>query len=134
MGHLVPCKGVILPSSTLVPHFLVSNLDKRDTPPHSSYVTPFAYSNFLLDFQLPCDPICPSAGRSEILLVGFLSIFFIYRHWGWFSIIQKTRPLIGVLNVEEEIRLLEDAATQVQQIFQRLLRRQTKPKVEYSRI
>merc|ERR1719450_1555228 len=32
------------------------------------------------------------------------------RHWGWFSIIQKTKPLIGMINIEEEIQLLEDAA------------------------
>jgi len=38
--------------------------------------------------------------------------FLILRHWGWFSIIQKTRPLIGMLNIEEEIRILEDAASQ----------------------
>ena len=37
--------------------------------------------------------------------------FLILRHWGWFSIIQKTRPLIGMLNIEEEIRILEDAAS-----------------------
>ena len=34
------------------------------------------------------------------------------RHWGWFSIIQKTKPLIGMINIEEEIQILEDAATQ----------------------
>ena len=32
------------------------------------------------------------------------------RNWGWFSIIQKTRPLIGMVNIEEEIKLLENAA------------------------
>jgi myosin heavy subunit len=36
--------------------------------------------------------------------------FLALRHWGWFAIIQKTRPLIGVLNIEEEIRILEEAA------------------------
>ena len=34
--------------------------------------------------------------------------FFELRNWGWFVIIQKTRPLIGQTNVEEEIRLLEE--------------------------
>jgi len=32
------------------------------------------------------------------------------RHWGWFVIIQKTRPLIGQVNIEEELRLLEEKA------------------------
>merc|ERR1712106_4212 len=31
------------------------------------------------------------------------------RHWGWFSIIQKTKPLIGMVNIEEEIRIMEEA-------------------------
>ena len=30
------------------------------------------------------------------------------RNWGWFIIIQKTRPLIGQVNVEEELRILEE--------------------------
>jgi myosin heavy chain 6/7 len=32
------------------------------------------------------------------------------RDWGWFIMIQKTRPLIGMPNPEEELRLLEEAA------------------------
>merc|ERR1712165_61112 len=32
------------------------------------------------------------------------------RNWGWFIIIQKTRPLIGAVNMEEELRLLEEKA------------------------
>merc|ERR1712241_136615 len=32
------------------------------------------------------------------------------RSWGWFIIIQKTRPLIGQVNIEEELRLLEEQA------------------------
>ena len=47
------------------------------------------------------------------LLVVIQRVFRKYlalRHWGWFHIIQKTRPLIGVLNIEEEIRILEEAA------------------------
>merc|ERR1712038_2212939 len=32
------------------------------------------------------------------------------RNWGWFIIIQKTRPLIGQINLEEELRLLEEKA------------------------
>ena len=30
------------------------------------------------------------------------------RDWGWFVLIQKTRPLIGMPNPEEELRLLEE--------------------------
>merc|ERR1712008_513124 len=32
------------------------------------------------------------------------------REWGWFIIIQKTKPLIGRVNLEEELRLLEEKA------------------------
>merc|ERR1719228_2536877 len=32
------------------------------------------------------------------------------RSWGWFQIIQRTRPLIGAPNPEEELRLLEEQA------------------------
>ena len=44
--------------------------------------------------------------------------YLTLRHWGWFSVIQKTRPLIGMVNIEEEIQLLEDAATQAIQEFE----------------
>merc|ERR1739847_176549 len=36
--------------------------------------------------------------------------FATLRNWGWFIIIQKTRPLIGQINLEEELRLLEEKA------------------------
>merc|ERR1719330_980312 len=36
--------------------------------------------------------------------------FMSMREWGWFVIIQKTRPLIGMPNPEEELRLLEEQA------------------------
>merc|ERR1712045_217330 len=32
------------------------------------------------------------------------------REWGWFVIIQRTRPLIGMPNPKEELRLLEEQA------------------------
>merc|ERR1719225_1758165 len=35
------------------------------------------------------------------------------REWGWFVIIQKTRPLVGMPNPEEELRLLEEQANAV---------------------
>ena len=33
------------------------------------------------------------------------------RDWGWFVIIRKTKPLVGVANPEEELRILEEKAT-----------------------
>jgi len=38
--------------------------------------------------------------------------FMSLRNWGWFIIIQKTKPLIGQINLEEELRLLEEKATE----------------------
>ena len=35
--------------------------------------------------------------------------FMVLRNWGWFIIIQKTKPLIGQMNLEEELKKLEDA-------------------------
>merc|ERR1712241_1082447 len=32
------------------------------------------------------------------------------KNWGWFVIIQKTRPMIGQVNLEDELRMLEDQA------------------------
>ncbi len=32
------------------------------------------------------------------------------RNWGWFILINKTKPLIGQTNIEEELRLLEEKA------------------------
>ena len=32
------------------------------------------------------------------------------RTWGWFVIVQKTKPLIGQVNLEDELRMLEEAA------------------------
>merc|ERR1711962_234742 len=36
--------------------------------------------------------------------------YMALRTWGWFVIIQKTRPLVGMPNPEEELRLLEKKA------------------------
>ena len=36
--------------------------------------------------------------------------YMLFRNWNWFSIVQKTKPLIGMINIEEEIKLLENAA------------------------
>merc|ERR1711963_802629 len=36
--------------------------------------------------------------------------YFALRTWGWFIIIQKTKPLIGQINLEDELRMLEEEA------------------------
>jgi len=39
--------------------------------------------------------------------------YMAMREWGWFVIIQKTRPLIGMPNPQEELAMLEEAANKV---------------------
>merc|ERR1712088_1100503 len=50
--------------------------------------------------------------QRELLVVAQRNFrkFLAAREWGWFIIIQKTRPLVGQPNPEEELRLLEEAA------------------------
>merc|ERR1712228_349853 len=36
--------------------------------------------------------------------------YMTLRTWGWFIIIQKTKPLIGQINLEDKLRMLEEAA------------------------
>merc|ERR1719220_538221 len=43
------------------------------------------------------------------------------REWGWFVIIQKTRPLIGMPNPEEELRLLEEKANATYGVYKEKL-------------
>merc|ERR1711902_297638 len=43
--------------------------------------------------------------------------YLAMRDWGWFVIIQKTRPLIGMPNPEEELRLLEEQANNVWGVY-----------------
>merc|ERR1719357_966472 len=38
--------------------------------------------------------------------------YMTLRNWGWFIIIQKTKPLIGAINMEEELRILEEKDNQ----------------------
>ena len=45
--------------------------------------------------------------------------FLKLRNWAWFSIIQKTRPLIGMINIEEEIKILESTADNANKDFQK---------------
>merc|ERR1711981_1053079 len=50
------------------------------------------------------------------------------RSWGWFIIIQKTRPLIGQLNIEEVLRSLQEKADGAYGAYQEQL--QTKARLE----
>jgi len=43
------------------------------------------------------------------------------RNWGWFIIIQKTKPLIGQVNIEEELRILEEKANEAYGAYQEAL-------------
>ena len=54
------------------------------------------------------------------------------RNWGWFIIIQKTRPLIGQINLEEELRLLEEQAKSAYGAYQEQL--QTKARLEQENV
>jgi myosin heavy chain 6/7 len=47
--------------------------------------------------------------------------YMALRNWGWFIIIQKTRPLIGQVNIEEELRLLEDKAKEAYGAYEEAL-------------
>merc|ERR1712015_359229 len=50
--------------------------------------------------------------QRELLIVAQRNFrkYLTMRSWGWFQIIQRTRPLIGAPNPEEELRLLEEQA------------------------
>merc|ERR1712083_15471 len=50
------------------------------------------------------------------------------RNWGWFVIIRKTKPLIGLRNPEEELRLLEVKAKEAYGAYEEQLN--TKKKLE----
>merc|ERR1739842_268721 len=50
------------------------------------------------------------------------------RNGGWFIIIQKTRPLIGQVNIEEELRVLEEKANEAYGAYKEQL--DTKAKLE----
>merc|ERR1719411_2330601 len=50
--------------------------------------------------------------QRELIKVGQRQFrkYMAMRDWGWFVIIQKTRPLVGMPNPEEELRQLEEKA------------------------
>merc|ERR1712165_681872 len=43
------------------------------------------------------------------------------RNWGWFIIIQKTKPLIGAINMEDELRMLEEKANEAYGAYEQQL-------------
>merc|ERR1739838_1142868 len=47
--------------------------------------------------------------------------YMALREWGWFIIIQKTRPLIGLPNPEEELRILEEKANATYGVYKEQL-------------
>merc|ERR1711970_1321332 len=47
--------------------------------------------------------------------------YMALREWGWFVIIQKTRPLIGLPNPEEDLRLLEEKANATYGVYKEKL-------------
>merc|ERR1711931_496134 len=47
--------------------------------------------------------------------------YMALRDWGWFVIIQKTRPLIGMPNPEEALRLLEEKANATYGVYKEAL-------------
>jgi len=54
--------------------------------------------------------------------------YMTLRNWGWFIIIQKTRPLIGQTNIEEELKNLENKANEAYGAYQEQL--ETKKKLQ----
>merc|ERR1711963_397962 len=58
--------------------------------------------------------------------------FMSMRNWGWFIIIQKTRPLIGQQNPEEELRLLEEKCNSAFGAYQDQL--ETKKRLEQENV
>ena len=47
--------------------------------------------------------------------------YMALREWGWFIIIHKTRPLIGLPNPEEELRILEEKANATYGVYKEQL-------------
>merc|ERR1711872_94978 len=61
--------------------------------------------------------------QRELIKVGQRNFrkYMALRDWGWFVIIQKTRPLIGMPNPEEELRLLEEKANATYGVYKEKL-------------
>ena len=60
----------------------------------------------------------------------FIHKYMVLRNWGWFVIIQKTKPLIGQVNLEEELKLLEEKANKnVMSAFSDLRKREAQDEI-----
>merc|ERR1711970_1153797 len=68
--------------------------------------------------------------QRELLVVAQRNFrkYMSMRTWGWFVIIQKTRPLVGAPNPEEELRLLEEKTNAVYGVYVEQL--ETKKRLE----
>ena len=60
--------------------------------------------------------------------------FMKLRNWAWFGIIQKTRPLIGMINIEEEIKILESTADNANKDFQKEVSEKKRLETENTRL
>ena len=60
--------------------------------------------------------------------------FLKLRNWAWFGIIQKTRPLIGMINIEEEIKILESTADNAAKDFQKEVSEKKRLETENARL
>merc|ERR1719225_1238656 len=58
--------------------------------------------------------------------------FQTLRSWGWFILIQKTRPLIGQVNLEQELAILEEKASKAYGAY--LEQVETKKKLEQENV
>jgi len=56
--------------------------------------------------------------------------YMTLRNWGWFIIIQKTKPLIGQVNLEDELRMLEEQATAAYGAYEEQLQTTAKLRLE----
>merc|ERR1711997_780683 len=54
------------------------------------------------------------------------------RSWGWFILIQKTRPMIGQVNLEQELAILEEKASKAYGAY--LEQVETKKKLEQENV
>merc|ERR1712088_779079 len=72
--------------------------------------------------------------QRELLVVAQRNFrkYLAMRSWGWFVIIQKTRPLVGQPNPEEELRLLEEAANNTYGAYDEQLK--TKARLEQENV
>ena len=69
---------------------------------------------FWAKFQIFCQVLIKTLLPRELIKVIQRNFrqFLKLRNWGWFSLIQKTRPLVGMVDIEVVIQELESAANE----------------------